>query len=162
MTVEKCKFALKKRTANVIKLTLQHPLQPTPLRTWTFEEELTIAIGRSTDNDVVVYSSVISRYHVQLKCTNGNWEIINLGKNGTYLNGKAIANAPAIDGMEIDLGGTGLKIVINIDSEDPKIKPGKNRLASWEGKKDSRKKEDEENNDSNKEEKTENLTMRPE
>lgn len=146
----------------MIKLTLQHPLQPTPLRTWTFEEELTIAIGRSTDNDVVVYSSVISRYHVQLKCTNGNWEIINLGKNGTYLNGKAIANAPVVDGMEIDLGGTGLKIVINIDSEGAPIKYGKNGVRSWEGKKDRRKKEDEENKDFNKEEKTDNLTMKQE
>ncbi|MDY6803313.1 MAG: FHA domain-containing protein [Cyanobacteriota bacterium] len=146
----------------MIKLTLQHPLQPTPLRTWTFEEELTIAIGRSTDNDVVVYSSVISRYHVQLKCTNGNWEIINLGKNGTYLNGRAIANAPVVDGMEIDLGGSGLKIVINIDSEQPQIKYGKNRVRSWEGKKDSREKENEENKDSDKEEKTENMTMRQE
>ena len=146
----------------MIKLTLQHPLQPTPLKTWTFQEELTIAIGRSTDNDVVVYSSVISRYHVQLKCTNGNWEIINLGKNGTYLNGKAIANAPVVDGMEIDLGGTGLKILINIDSELPQIKYGKNGVTSWEGKKDKGKKEGEENQNFNKEEKTDNLTMRQE
>jgi pSer/pThr/pTyr-binding forkhead associated (FHA) protein len=106
----------------VIKLTLLHPLQSTPVRTWSFEEEVAIAIGRSHDNDVVLYSSVVSRHHVQLKYVNGNWEIINLGKNGTYLKGKAIANASVVDGMEIELAGSGPKIVINVDKEPPKTK----------------------------------------
>jgi pSer/pThr/pTyr-binding forkhead associated (FHA) protein len=108
-----------------MKLTLLHPLQSTPVRTWTFDDEqLAIAIGRATDNDVVVYSSVISRYHVQLKYVNGNWEVINLGKNGTYFNGKAIANIPVVDGMEIDLAQSGLKIVINLKNESSKLQSG--------------------------------------
>ncbi len=106
----------------MIKLTLLHPLQSTPVRTWTFDDEqLAIAIGRAADNDVVVYSSVISRYHVQLKYANGNWEVINLGKNGTYFNGKAIANVPVVDGMEIEPAKSGLKIVINLEKESSKL-----------------------------------------
>lgn len=135
----------------MIKLTLLHPLQSTPVRTWSFEEEVAIAIGRSPENDVVLYSSVVSRHHVQLKYVNGNWEIMNLGKNGTYLNGKAIANAPVVDGMEIELAGSGPKIVINLDNEPPKTKL---RVKSREGTTEEKRK--------NEEEKTENLPLRKE
>lgn len=137
----------------MIKLTLLHPLQSTPVRTWSFEEEVAIAIGRSPENDVVLYSSVVSRHHVQLKYVNGNWEIINLGKNGTYLNGKAIANAPVVDGMEIELAGSGPKIVINVDKEPPKTKLG---VKSRETKIEKGEKEKKE------EERTENLQIRKE
>ena len=135
----------------MIKLTLLHPLQSTPVKTWNFQEEVAIAIGRSPENDVVLYSSVVSRHHVQLKYVNGNWEIINLGKNGTYLNGKAIANAPVVDGMEIELAGSGPKIVINVDKEPPKTKLG---AKSRESKKEM--------GETRNEEKTENLPLRKE
>jgi pSer/pThr/pTyr-binding forkhead associated (FHA) protein len=137
----------------VIKLTLLHPLQSTPVRTWNFEEEVAIAIGRSPENDVVLYSSVVSRNHVELKYVNGNWVIINLGKNGTYLNGKAIANAPVVDGMEIELAGSGPKIVINVDKEPPKTKLG---FKSRETKTEQGEKEKQG------EERTENMQIRKE
>ena len=121
----------------MIKLTLLHPLQSTPVRTWIFEEEETIAIGRSPDNEVVLYSSVVSRYHVQLKyLNNGKWEIINLGKNGTYLNGKAISRATVADGMKIELAGSGLKILINLDSDPPSARLNENGVKFGEAKKD--------------------------
>jgi pSer/pThr/pTyr-binding forkhead associated (FHA) protein len=110
-----------------------------------------IAIGRSPENDVVLYSSVVSRHHVQLKYVNGNWQIINLGKNGTYLKGEAIANALVVDGMEIELAGSGPKIVINVDNEPPKARLG---VKSREGKAEEKRK--------NEEEKTENLPLRKE
>ena len=73
-----------------MRLILLHPLQSMPVRSWTFDRQPIIKIGRCLNNDVVLYSSVVSRYHVELKSSNGNWEIINLSRNGTYINGKPI------------------------------------------------------------------------
>lgn len=44
-----------------------------------------------------------------------------MGKNGACLGGKAIANIPVVDGMEIELAKSGLKIVINLEKESSKL-----------------------------------------
>lgn len=76
-----------------------------------------IKIGRSTENDVVLYSAVVSRHHVELRHTDAGWEIVNLGTNGTYLDGKRVAQAPAEDGVVIRLARSGPNIQINIKQE---------------------------------------------
>ncbi|MEM7649887.1 MAG: FHA domain-containing protein, partial [Cyanobacteria bacterium P01_A01_bin.70] len=45
------------------------------------------------------------------------WEIVNLGTNGTYLEGKRVAQAPAEDGIVIRLARSGPNIQINIKQE---------------------------------------------
>ncbi|MEO0646592.1 MAG: FHA domain-containing protein, partial [Cyanobacteria bacterium J06650_10] len=39
---------------NVITLSLLHPIDKTPVQSWSFEEESVVRIGRSVDNDVVL------------------------------------------------------------------------------------------------------------
>ena len=102
----------------MITLTLLHPLQPIPVQSWTFEEEPKISIGRSTNNDVVLYSAVVSRHHVEIrKMGDDRWEVVNLGANGTYINDKRINQTAAVDGMIIRLASSGPKILIKIESE---------------------------------------------
>ncbi|MGK7893610.1 MAG: FHA domain-containing protein [Xenococcus sp. (in: cyanobacteria)] len=101
----------------MITLTLLHPLQPVPVQSWKFEEEAKIKIGRSTNNEVVLYSAVVSRHHVEIRKVGPNWEVINLGANGTYINGARVEKALAIDGMIIRLASSGPKILIKIESE---------------------------------------------
>ena len=72
----------------MITLTLLHPLQPVPVQSWTFQQEPKIRIGRSTNNEVVLYSAVVSRRHIEIKCHDSQWELKNLGANGTYIKGK--------------------------------------------------------------------------
>jgi eukaryotic-like serine/threonine-protein kinase len=98
----------------VITLTLLHPLQSIPVQSWTFERESVIRIGRSTDNHVILYSAVVSRHHVELRCINGSWEVVNLGANGTYLDGKRITQVPLVDGATIRLARSGPNIQIHI------------------------------------------------
>jgi pSer/pThr/pTyr-binding forkhead associated (FHA) protein len=93
---------------------LQHPLQSIPIQSWSFEDGAVIRIGRATDNHVVLYSAVVSRHHVELRRRGTKWEIINLGTNGTYLDGKPVASAPITDGMVIHLARSGPKIQIRI------------------------------------------------
>lgn len=98
----------------MITLTLLHPLQSIPVQSWTFERESVIRIGRSTDNHVILYSAVVSRHHVELRCINGSWEVVNLGANGTYLDGKRITQVPLADGAMIRLARSGPNIQIHI------------------------------------------------
>ena len=101
----------------MITLTLLHPLQPVPVQSWTFEEEAKIRIGRSTSNEVVLYSAVVSRHHVEIRKVGQEWEVVNLGANGTYINGNRVNTTLAIDGMVIRLASSGPKILIKIESD---------------------------------------------
>lgn len=102
---------------NVITLSLLHPLNKTPVQHWTFDEESVIRIGRSTDNDVVLYSAVVSRHHVEIRKLNSGWAVISLGTNGTYLEGKRIEEVPAEDGLVIRLARSGPNIQINLAAQ---------------------------------------------
>ena len=83
-----------------------------------------IRIGRSTDNEVILYSAVVSRHHVELRFDGAEWEIVNLGANGTYIDGKRIAQIPVDDGMIIRLASSGPKIQIRLGSGDGVVKEG--------------------------------------
>lgn len=101
----------------MITLSLLHPLNKTPVQHWTFDEETTIRIGRSTDNDVVLYSAVVSRHHVEIRKLDGGWAVVSLGTNGTYLEGKRIEEVPAEDGLVIRLARSGPNIQINLAAQ---------------------------------------------
>lgn len=113
----------------MITLTLLHPIQSTPVQSWTFEHEPVIRIGRSTDNHVILYSAVVSRHHVELRRTDANWEIVNLGANGTYLDGKQITQIPVVDGVVIRLARSGPNIQIHLGSSSAHTLAGEKTLA---------------------------------
>ena len=77
-----------------------------------------IRIGRSTDNDVILYSAVVSRHHVELRRTDRGWEIMSLGTNGTYLDGKRITHIAAENGIIIRLARSGPNIQIRMGTEN--------------------------------------------
>jgi pSer/pThr/pTyr-binding forkhead associated (FHA) protein len=102
----------------VITLNLLHPIEATPIQTWKFASNPVIRIGRSGDNDVILYSSVVSRYHVELHRHSLYWEIVNIGANGTYSNDRQIDKERVIDGLTIRLATTGPKLQIVLDSSE--------------------------------------------
>lgn len=101
----------------MITLTLLHPLQSTPVQTWNFPTESVVRIGRAADNQVVLYSAVVSRYHVELQVSGTEWKVINLGTNGTYISGKRIEQQTAEDGMVIRLARSGPMIQIRLNQQ---------------------------------------------
>ena len=103
----------------MITLTLLHPLQPVPVQSWTFQDEKKIRIGRATKNEVVLYSAVVSRHHVEIQKVEQNWEVVNIGANGTYIDGKRVEHTPAKDGMIFRLASSGPKILIKIEPDLP-------------------------------------------
>lgn len=103
------------RFTNVIKLTLISPTQSLPIRSWTFQTEDVIKIGRAADNHVIVYGSVVSRHHVEIRRDKEQWQVVNLGKNGTYHDGHPIDQMLVKEGLIINLGGSGPRIAIYLN-----------------------------------------------
>lgn len=101
----------------MITLSLLHPIKQIPVQVWTFDNESVIRIGRSTDNHVILYSAVVSRHHVELRRTVNTWELVNLGTNGTYLDGKRISQGVVSDGTVIRLARSGPNIKIRLGTE---------------------------------------------
>lgn len=99
----------------MITLTLLHPLQLVAVQSWTFNDEPTIKIGRATNNDVVLLSAIVSRYHVEIRKSGEDWEVINVGANGTFIDGKRFEQTKAVDGMIFCLASAGPKILINLN-----------------------------------------------
>ena len=99
----------------MIAINLLQPGQNTPLQTWRFNTDRTIRIGRAEDNDVILYSAVVSRYHVEIYWKESGWELVNLGVNGTYFNHEAIMSSPITDGMIFRLASSGPALQINLN-----------------------------------------------
>jgi pSer/pThr/pTyr-binding forkhead associated (FHA) protein len=111
-------------TVTVITLTLLHPNQATPLQHWQFDnDQSTILIGRALDNYVVLYSAVVSRRHLEIRHNDhDDWELENLGTNGTFLNGNPIEKTAVVDGMVVRLATSGPQIQIRLIDEDEQPK----------------------------------------
>ncbi len=102
---------------NILTLSLLHPIDKTPVQSWTFDKEPVIRIGRSVNNDVILYSAVVSRHHVELRQTPDGWEIHNIGINGTFLAGQRIEKRVVNDGLVIRLARSGPNIQINVSQQ---------------------------------------------
>ena len=111
-------------TVTVITLTLLHPSQATPLQHWQFDnDQSTILVGRALDNHVVLYSAVVSRRHLEIhRNDRDDWELENLGANGTFLNGKPLEKTVVVDGMVVRLAASGPQIQIRLINEDEQPK----------------------------------------
>ncbi len=96
----------------MITLNLLHPIELKPIQTWEFTSESIIRIGRSGDNHVILYSSVVSRYHVELHRHPLYWEVINIGANGTYIDDQQIDTEQIKNVTTIQLSVNGPKLQI--------------------------------------------------
>ena len=107
----------------MITLTLLHPQQSVAVQTWRFEPQSSIKIGRSRNNEVTLYSAVVSRHHVEIRRQGKEWELISLGSNGTFCEGKRIRRTLVKNGMVIRLASSGPQIQIEMDMLTEEKKP---------------------------------------
>ncbi len=101
----------------MITLSLLHPVKQTPVQVWSFQNEPIVRIGRSSDNQVVLYSAVVSRYHVELRQSGSMWEVVNSGTNGTYVDGKRVTQMAIANGAIIRLARSGPNIQVNLGAD---------------------------------------------
>ena len=70
---------------------------------YSFEQDQTVRIGRSTDNDVVVSDPTVSRQHAQLAWGPDGWVFEGLGRAGTFLRGSAVTRLLVAEPVELSL-----------------------------------------------------------
>lgn len=69
-----------------------------------------IAIGRATDNDVIVDDAGVSRHHCQLRLQHGAYAFIDLeSRNGSAVNGQRVVEVALADGDRIRIGATSME-----------------------------------------------------
>ncbi|NEQ21015.1 MAG: protein kinase [Microcoleus sp. SIO2G3] len=95
----------------MVTLTLLHPQASTPLQQWNFDNQSTIRIGRSPDNDVILNDPLVSRHHLELRTSSSQsgdlWQLVNQGTNGTFLNGILVSRGLVPDEALIRLAREG-------------------------------------------------------
>lgn len=74
-------------------------------------------VGRSVRNHVVLYSAIVSRCHLELIQDYQGWKVVNLGTNGTYINGQPVHECRVEDGQIIQIALSGPKIQLKIQPE---------------------------------------------
>ncbi len=114
----------------MVTLTLLDSQTFKPLRQWNFPAQSLIRIGRSRNNDLVLANfSEISRYHLELRRVEVQykqegiqhlhhyWKILNLGQNGTLVNGILISQTLLYHNALIQLTGKGPLLKFQIKSK---------------------------------------------
>lgn len=81
-------------------------LDRTPDFTTTVDisKEDKLQIGRSSSCDVVLHDKTVSSAHLLLERVGDAWKLENIGKNGTYVNGKKVEEALISSDDNIDIG----------------------------------------------------------
>ena len=68
-----------------------------------------VVVGRSRTCTVRIVDDTMSRRHLALEKDEGHWLVRDLGStNGTYLEGRAVREAPIMPGQFLDAGNTRL------------------------------------------------------
>jgi len=93
--------------AGAVTLQLVDSISGAPLRSWRLVSEPVIRIGRGEHNHVVVHDQQVSRVHAEINYENGDWVLVNLGRNGTVLHGKAVSRATLANSDRFRLGNAG-------------------------------------------------------
>lgn len=74
---------------------------------YLFNNDITLTIGRKTNNSIVINNNYVSSNHAKLSFTNGKWNIIdNDSSNGTFVNGRRVKSGTLNFGDIIYIMGT--------------------------------------------------------
>ncbi len=84
------------------------------LKQFLFANQFTV--GRLPDNDIVIPSKLVSRYHFKVEWENGNWWVVDLNSaNGIYINHQLVDKKLPLDSSTIiSLGAANLSLSIEV------------------------------------------------
>jgi hypothetical protein len=69
-----------------------------------------IAVGRASDNDVILDDPQVSRHHCQLKLQHGAYGFVDLqSRNGSRVNGQPVNEIALADGDRVRIGNTSIE-----------------------------------------------------
>ena len=84
-----------------------------PVRGFRLSRRKPLTIGRESSNDIVLTDRSVSGHHAVIRMVGGEWVIADLNsRNGTYVNGSAIATETSISEYDIvQFGAVRLRLV---------------------------------------------------
>ena len=74
------------------------------LETLRFPLQGDLKIGRHPSNDLTLPDEEVSRFHSLIEQVDGTYRILDKSRNGTFVNGKRVAQSPLKEGDEISIG----------------------------------------------------------
>jgi pSer/pThr/pTyr-binding forkhead associated (FHA) protein len=99
-----------RQAAAGVTLELLDPASSLPIQSWSFPDRPLIRIGRAEENDVVIVHPFVSRFHAQLQFRDADWQVVNLGTNGTLIRNQKVAWSPLVAGSIFQLGPQGPRL----------------------------------------------------
>ncbi len=81
-----------------------------PAGGWCFEPGQTIQIGRHPDNDIVLKSIRVSRFHLTVFDDGNHWRCASFGSSGTNCDGRPVCHLELESGMVLELGLPGPRL----------------------------------------------------
>ena len=101
----------------MVTLTLIDPQTNKPLKSWKFTDQAKVCIGRAPQNDIVLKEYFqVSRQHVELTKIREQWQLVNHGSNGTFVNSILVDTAQVNDNDLIQLAGNGPVLRFELES----------------------------------------------
>jgi len=105
----------------MVTITFLEPETSKPSKSWKFSEQSTICIGRAPQNDIVLKEYFqVSRQHVELIEINDQWQLVNHGSNGTFVNSVLVEKVQLQDNDLIRLAGNGPLFHFALESDSVK------------------------------------------
>lgn len=87
-----------------VEVQLLDPTSGRTIKSWTFNEQAQITIGRSPDASVEVSDPYVSRNHANIVHQAGEWRLISLGRNGIVVANQLVAEYPVASDVTFRLG----------------------------------------------------------
>ena len=111
----------------MVTLTLLEPQTNKPFKSWKFPDQSQVCIGRAPQNDIVLKGYFqVSRQHVELTEIDNQWQLVNNGTNGTFVNSVLVETAQLKNNDLIRLAGNGPLFRFEVEStstNDPAVRP---------------------------------------
>jgi hypothetical protein len=93
--------------AGPVAVQLLDPASGRPIKSWSFNRDAQITIGRAPDQDVEISDPYVSRNHANLECRDGQWRLVSLGRYGVIVDNQSISEFPVNGEVSFRLGAEG-------------------------------------------------------
>ena len=106
-----------------VEVQLLDPSSGRPIKSWVFNEQAQISIGRLPGQDVEIADPYVSRTHANLTYQEGQWHLISLGTNGILVANQFIKEHVLISEQVFRLGVEGPTLRFRkADGQDSNLK----------------------------------------
>jgi pSer/pThr/pTyr-binding forkhead associated (FHA) protein len=90
-----------------VEVQLLDPASGRPMKSWIFNDQNQVTIGRSPDQDIEISDPYVSRTHANLIYRDAQWYLISLGRHGVMVANQFITEQPIGSDVTFRLGVEG-------------------------------------------------------